>query len=64
MHSQFSRYQIFVVGVRALMQFAVVLDFMLMTPMGAIIMPALDIEPTQFGLVVAAYVSVPAHPAC
>ena len=52
---EFSRYQKFVVGMLAFLQFAVILDFMLMSPLGAVIMPALSIGPTQFGLVVSAY---------
>lgn len=39
----------------AFLQFAVILDFMLMSPLGAVIMPALAISPSQFGLVVSAY---------
>jgi len=39
----------------AFLQFAVILDFMLMSPLGALIMPALAISPKQFGLVVSAY---------
>jgi len=53
--SPFSRYQKFVVGMLAFLQFAVILDFMLMSPLGALIMPALAIGPKQFGLVVSAY---------
>ncbi|WP_211443059.1 MFS transporter [Collimonas humicola] len=53
--TQFSRYQKFVVAMLAFLQFAVILDFMLMSPLGAMIMPALAIEPKQFGLVVSAY---------
>src|SRR5450830_530453 len=53
--TQFSRYQKFVVGMLAFLQFAVILDFMLMSPLGAVIMPALHISPQQFGLVVSAY---------
>jgi predicted MFS family arabinose efflux permease len=33
----------------------VILDFMIMSPLGAVIMPALDIGPKEFGLVVSAY---------
>ena len=51
----FSPYQKFVVGLLAVLQFAVILDFMLMAPLGALIMPALQISPKQFGLVVSAY---------
>jgi predicted MFS family arabinose efflux permease len=53
--ASFSPYQKFVVGLLAVLQFAVILDFMLMAPLGALIMPALAITPKQFGLVVSAY---------
>ncbi len=39
----------------AFLQFAVILDFMLMAPLGAMIMPGLVIDTRQFGLVVSAY---------
>lgn len=51
----FTRYQKTVVGLLAFLQFAVILDFMLMSPLGAVIMPAMQITPQQFGLVVSAY---------
>nr|WP_198980742.1 MFS transporter [Herbaspirillum sp. ASV7] len=51
----FTRYQRTVVGLLAFLQFAVILDFMLMSPLGAMIMPAMQITPQQFGLVVSAY---------
>jgi len=51
----FSRYQKTVVAMLAFLQFAVILDFMIMSPLGAVIMPALNIGPSQFGLVVSAY---------
>jgi len=53
--SGFTAYQKVVAGMLAFLQFAVILDFMLMSPLGATIMPALRIGPTQFGLVVSAY---------
>jgi predicted MFS family arabinose efflux permease len=53
--TNFSPYQKTVVGMLAFLQFAVILDFMLMSPLGAVIMPALSISPSQFGLVVSAY---------
>ena len=37
------------------MQFTVVLDFMVLSPLGAILMPGLGISTSQFGLVVSAY---------
>ena len=51
----FSGYQKVVVGMLAFLQFAVILDFMLMSPLGAVIMPALSVTPAQFGTVVSAY---------
>jgi len=53
--ASFSPYQKTVVAMLAFLQFAVILDFMLMAPMGALIMPALTLAPRQFGLVVSAY---------
>lgn len=54
-HALFSPYQKLAVGMLAFLQFAVILDFMLMSPLGAVIMPAMHISPSQFGLVVSAY---------
>jgi predicted MFS family arabinose efflux permease len=51
----FSGYQKVVVGMLAFLQFAVILDFMLMSPLGALIMPSLSVTPAQFGTVVSAY---------
>jgi predicted MFS family arabinose efflux permease len=52
---KFSPYQKFVVAVLAFLQFTVVLDFMILSPLGAILMPTLNITPSQFGLVVSGY---------
>ena len=51
----FSGYQKFVVAVLAFLQFTIVLDFMLLAPLGALVVPALHITPEQFGEVVSAY---------
>lgn len=51
----FSGYQKFIVGILAFLQFAVILDFMLMSPLGATIIPTLNITPQQFGFIVSAY---------
>src|SRR6185437_1214684 len=51
----FSRYQSLLVALLALVQFTVILDFTIMSPLGAIIMPALDITAGQFGVAVSAY---------
>jgi predicted MFS family arabinose efflux permease len=53
--ASFSPYQKFVVGLLAFLQFAVILDFMLMSPLGVFIMPALTISTKQFGLAVSVY---------
>ncbi len=53
--ASFSAYQKFVVGLLAFLQFAVILDFMIMAPLGALIMPRLGITTAQFGFVVSAY---------
>jgi predicted MFS family arabinose efflux permease len=39
----------------AFVQFTIILDFIIMSPLGAIIMPALDITAAQFGVAVSAY---------
>jgi predicted MFS family arabinose efflux permease len=51
----FTGYQKFVVAVLAFLQFTIILDFMILSPLGAMLMPALEITPKQFGLVVSAY---------
>src|SRR5712671_3944226 len=51
----FSSYQKFVVAILVFLQFTIVLDFMMLAPLGALVMPALHITPSQFGLVVSTY---------
>ncbi len=51
----FTSYQKFVVAILSFLQFTIILDFMIMSPLGAIMMPALKMTPSQFGLVVSAY---------
>src|SRR3984957_10830314 len=51
----FSPYQKFVTAILAFLQFTVVLDFMILSPLGAQLMPALQISPVQFGLLVSTY---------
>src|ERR1700742_2750221 len=53
--SGFSRYQTALVVLLALVQFTIILDFTIMSPLGAIIMPSLGITATQFGVAVSAY---------
>src|SRR5712691_4501769 len=52
---KFSRYQSFLVALLAFLQFSIVLDFMIISPLGAIIMPDLDISPQRFAEIVSAY---------
>ena len=51
----FTSYQKFVIFIIAITQFTVVLDFMIMSPMGDMLMKSLSIKPSQFGLAVAFY---------
>src|ERR1700744_983311 len=51
----FSHYQTLLVALLALVQFTIILDFTIMSPLGAIIMPSLGITATQFGVAVSAY---------
>src|ERR1700704_3532494 len=51
----FSRYRAILVALLALVQFTIILDFIIMSPLGAIMMPALNISAAQFGVAVSAY---------
>lgn len=51
----FSSYQKFLVAILALLQFTVILDFMVLSPLGDILMKSLAIGPARFSLVVSAY---------
>jgi predicted MFS family arabinose efflux permease len=51
----FTPYEKFIIAIIALIQFTVVLDFMVISPLGPMLMKSLSINPTQFGFVVAAY---------
>jgi len=51
----FSRYQARLIAILAIVQFTIILDFIIMSPLGAILMPALDITPAQFGVAVSVY---------
>ncbi|HVV49183.1 MAG TPA: MFS transporter [Polyangia bacterium] len=51
----FTRYQKFVVVVLAFLQFTIILDFMIISPLGAFLLRDLHITTRQFGLVVSAY---------
>ena len=51
----FSPYQKFVIAILAFLQFTIVLDFMILSPLGALLLRDLNITTAQFGLVVSAY---------
>ncbi|MBA2613024.1 MAG: MFS transporter [Bacteroidetes bacterium] len=52
---KFNSYQVSVIVLLALTQFTVVLDFMVMSPLGDMLMKSMSLSPSQFGLVVSAY---------
>lgn len=51
----FSRYQTFVIAIIAILQFTVILDFIILAPLGAQMMRVLKLSPSHFGWVVSAY---------
>jgi predicted MFS family arabinose efflux permease len=51
----FSRYQSALIALLAFIQFTLILDFTIMSPLGAIIMPTLGVTASQFGVAVSAY---------
>lgn len=51
----FTKYQIFVITILAILQFTIVLDFMVLSPLGEMLLDELKITTSQFGLVVSAY---------
>jgi predicted MFS family arabinose efflux permease len=53
--SKFSPYQVFVIIILAFTQFTVVLDFMVMSPLGDMLMKSMNLTTSQFGFAVSAY---------
>lgn len=53
--SKFTRYQKIVILILALTQFTVVLDFMVMSPLGDLLKKSMNLSPSQFSVVVASY---------
>ena len=51
----FTPYQKFIIVLMALLQFTIVLDFMILSPLGDILMKSLEMTTVQFGSVVSAY---------
>jgi predicted MFS family arabinose efflux permease len=54
-NTTFTSYQRFVIGLLAITLFTVVLDFMVMAPLGDVMMKSLQISASQFGVAVSAY---------
>jgi predicted MFS family arabinose efflux permease len=52
---KFSPYQILVIIMLALTQFTVVLDFMVMSPLGDMLMKSMNLKTSQFGFAVSSY---------
>lgn len=52
---KFTGYQKFLIAILAFLQFTIILDFMIVSPLGALVMPALSITPSQFGAAVSVY---------
>jgi predicted MFS family arabinose efflux permease len=55
MSKTFNRYQTFVIAALAFLQFTIILDFMVLSPLSAFLLPELHITTGQFGMVVSAY---------
>jgi len=51
----FTRYQVFIIAILAILQFSIILDFMVLSPLGAMLIERLHIKTSQFGLVVSVY---------
>lgn len=51
----FTRYEIFVIALIAFLQFTIILDFMILSPLGAMLIQELHVTTAQFGVVVSGY---------
>jgi predicted MFS family arabinose efflux permease len=51
----FTSYETFIIAILAFLNFTIILDFMVLSPLGAILMPTLKITPAQFAMVVSVY---------
>lgn len=51
----FTGYEVLIIAVMAILQFTIILDFMVISPLGVILMETLHITPTKFSIVVSAY---------
>jgi predicted MFS family arabinose efflux permease len=55
LEKKFTKYQVLVIILLALTQFTVVLDFMVMSPLGDMLMKSMSLTTSQFGFAVSAY---------
>jgi predicted MFS family arabinose efflux permease len=55
MSKTFTRYEVFLITILTFLQFTIILDFMVLSPLSAILLPELKITTGQFGMVVSAY---------
>ena len=51
----FTAYQKFIIALLATLQFTIILDFIIISPLGDILMKSLDMSTTNFGITVSAY---------
>ena len=51
----FTRYEVFIIAILTFLQFTIILDFMVLSPLGVILLKELNITTSQFGMVVSAY---------
>jgi len=51
----FTKYEVLIIAILAFIQFTVILDFMVLSPLGAMLLKELKISTSQFGNVVSAY---------
>lgn len=51
----FTGYQVFMIAILAVLQFTIILDFMVLSPLGVMVMPKLHVSAAQFSQVVSAY---------
>jgi len=51
----FTAYQVFVIAILTILQFSIILDFMVLSPLGAFLIRDWHIHPAQFALVVSVY---------
>jgi predicted MFS family arabinose efflux permease len=51
----FTSYETFIIAILTFLNFTIILDFMVLSPLGAILIPTLKITPAQFAMVVSGY---------